>query len=129
MLKPTILLLSLMTFASAIHFKDVHENQFPLGSVTLRMNLRANNSGFLIRCPSCALVPQIDPAAIQEVSSSNPLAIWTTERFGDKVAFKADNGKYLAVCDGCWGHLGYNNGVFVSVENPETSSGALWIPE
>ena len=98
MLKSAILLLSLMTFALSINFKDAHENQFPFGRVTLRMNLRANNSGFLTRCPSCAPA-QTDPAAVQEVSSSNPLAIWTTERFGDKVAFKADNGKYLALCD------------------------------
>lgn len=66
------------------------------------MNLRANNIGFLTKCSSCAPAPQTDPAAIQEASSSNPFAIWTTERFGDKVAFKADDGKYLALCDGCW---------------------------
>lgn len=41
--------------------------------------------------------------------------MWTVEKVGDKFAFKADTGKYLARCHGCWSKGKYPDSAFVHV--------------
>ena len=48
---------------------------------------------------------------------------------GDKIALKADNGAYLALCPKCWPNSKYPDAVFVHVNNVNGNPNALWSPE
>lgn len=46
---------------------------------------------------------------------------------GDKVAFKADNGKYLGRCFNCWYASLFPDAVFVHISSTSDPA-ALWTP-
>jgi hypothetical protein len=51
-------------------------------------------------------------------------SIWTIEVYGDKVAIKGNNGKYLSRCNDCWPGAFYPDTAFVSATTPDAYS--LW---
>ena len=52
---------------------------------------------------------------------------FTIQYFGDKVALKGDNGKYLAVCRWCWQEAIHQDAAFVNGVVANTV--ALWTPQ
>lgn len=54
----------------------------------------------------------------------HPSANWTVEVIGDRIALRADSGKYLAKCD----IEAFADIAFVYAKSPKTNPWALWTP-
>ena len=81
----------------------------------------------LARCRDCGPGVVPDSAGIHQ-NLGSIYARWTVVKVNDKVAFKADNGKYLSRCNSCWkSKISPIDSVFVHVDDPNHPS-AQWKP-
>lgn len=63
-----------------------------------QINIQSIERRYLARCNGCGASKYPDSASVHVRNPNLPWAIWTVQAVGDKVAFKADNGKYLGRC-------------------------------
>lgn len=78
-------------------------DKFPTGRVTLKSDINT----FLSRCRHCGPSKYQDSVSLHETNPAYDWAIWTVESVGGKVAFKSENGNYLARCSKCWNESVY----------------------
>ena len=81
----------------------------------------------MTRCTNCGPGLFPDSASAHETNASNPRTIWTAIKYGGRVAFKADNGMYLARCTNCWNGGFPPDSAFVHVSSTSDPA-ALWTP-
>lgn len=117
MIKGGIFLLSLAVFASALHMKEQHQSQFDLYPGIV--NIKSDIGLYLARCDSCgnSIEGTQNSATVHESNPDAEYAIWVIEPIVDSISLRADNGKYLRICNKCWEGGAYEDAAFANGEN------------
>ena len=82
----------------------------------------------MARCRNCGPGAYPDSAFVHITDGHAPYAQWKVEMVGEQVAFKSDNGKYLARCHNCWKGGAYKDSAFIHVSHLHGNPWALWTP-
>ncbi|OQR86307.1 cytochrome P450 [Thraustotheca clavata] len=93
------------------------------------ITLQADTGKYVARCNGCVPNGAYPDSAFVHVSqvSGNPWAVWKVTNTGNgKLALQADNGNYLARCNGCAPGAAYPNEAFVHVKDWHGAPYAQW---
>lgn len=83
-----------------------------------KVAFKGYNGKYLSRCNNCWYnTDKPDAAFLHEANKNNPWAQWTPVKVGDRFAFRADSGQYLALCSGCV-RDGPANAAFIHLSDP-----------
>jgi hypothetical protein len=111
MIQKVLLVTLILIAAQAIHLNQNHEAALKPGKATLKTDF-----GFYLRvCSKCGV---FQPDAVSVEKKNDTDSIWTIEVYGDKVALKGSNGKYLHRCNDCWPGALNKDSAFVNAKTP-----------
>jgi len=94
--------------------------------------LRSDTGRYAARCNGCWRGGAYPDSVFNHAGTASlgqSWTVWDMKRFGHKVAFRADTGRYMARCNGCVPGGAYPDAAFVHARNPPSEPWALWTIE